>query len=237
VVIACAVLLAAPAWACAPDRTEPVTGLTAQGPLLAGASDGRRIRLAMLVGEAPVPADQITRIAPLGPPDRHERVPVLALGADGPVEAEILRQGLARLSLGHRIPRDCWVLLERAEGEAIAAQRGIWATPRSLLDTNDDAALSASEGRFIVASGRVRSVRTVNRITYVNFGPPGAGALTVTIRDADMEAFRAAGLEPAAFRGHMLRVRGVVTIRRGPFIAAAVPEALTIAEAPGGGAR
>lgn len=236
-VLACAVLLAVPAEACAPDRTELVTGLTAQGPLLAGTSDGRRIRLAMLVGEAPVPAERITRIAPLGPPDRHERVPVLALGADGPVEAEILRQGLARLSLGHRIPRDCWVLLERAEGEAIAAQRGIWATPRSLLDTNDDAALGASEGRFIVASGRVRSVRTVNRITYVNFGPPGAGALTVTIRDADMEAFRAAGLEPAAFRGHMLRVRGVVTIRRGPFIAAAVPEALTIAEAPGGGAR
>lgn len=235
--LACAVSIAAPAQACAPDRVEPVTGLTAQGPLIAGASDGRRIRLALLAGEAPVPADRIIRIAPLGPPDRHERVPVLALGADGPVEAEILRQGLARLSLGHRIPRACWVLLERAEGEAIAARRGIWATPRSLLDTNDDATLVASEGRFIVASGRVRSVRTVNRITYVNFGPPGAGALTVTIRDADMEVFRAAGLEPAAFRGHMLRVRGVVTIRRGPFIAAAVPEALTIAEAPGGGAR
>ncbi len=164
-------------------------------------------------------------------------MPVLALGADGPVEADILRQGLARLSLGHRIPRDCWVLLERAEGEAIAARRGIWATPRSILDTNDDAALAASDGQFVVATGRVRSVRTVNRITYVNFGPPGAGALTVTIRDADMGPFRAAGLEPAAFRGHMLRVRGVVTIRRGPFIAAAVPEALTIAEAPGGGAR
>lgn len=235
--LACAVLLAAPAEACAPDRSEPVTGLTAQGPLLAGAADGRRFRLAVLVGEAPVPAGRIIRIAPLGPADRHERVPVLALGVDGPVEAEILRQGLARLSLGHRIPRNCWVLLERAEGEAIAAQRGIWATPRSLLDTNDDAALAASEGRFIIATGRVRSVRTVNRITYVNFGPPGAGALTVTIREADMGAFRAAGLEPAAFRGHMLRVRGVVTIRRGPFIAAAVPEALTIAEAPGGGAR
>jgi hypothetical protein len=237
VVLVGAALSAAPSFACAPQGAETVTGLTPQGPLIAGTADGRRIRLGILSGEAPVPAANVTRIVPLGPPDRHERVPVLALGADGPVEAEILRQGLARLSLGHRIPRDCWVLLERAEGEAMAARRGIWATPQSLLDTNDDAALAASDGQFVVATGRVRSVRTVNRIIYVNFGPPGAGALTVTIREADMGAFRAAGLEPAAFRGHMLRVRGVVTIRRGPFIAAAVPEALTIAEAPGGGAR
>lgn len=235
--LACVVLAAAPALACAPEAAEATAGLNPQGPLIAGTADGRRIRLAVLVGDAPVPANQVTRIVSLGPPDRHERVPVLALGADGPVEADILRQGLARLSLGHRVSRDCWVLLERAEGEAIAARRGIWATPRSLLDTNDDATLAASDGQFVIATGRVRSVRTVNRITYVNFGPPGAGALTVTIREADMGAFRAAGLEPAAFRGHMLRVRGVVTIRRGPFIAAAVPEALTIAEAPGGGAR
>ncbi len=150
----------------------------------------------MLAGEAPVPADRIIRIAPLGPPDRHERVPVLALGANGPVEAEILRQGLARLSLGHRIPRDCWVLLERAEGEAITARRGIWATPRSLLDTNDDAALSASEGRFIVASGRVRSVRTVNRITYVNFGPPGAGPSPSPSAMPTWRPFAPPGLNP-----------------------------------------
>ncbi|KAF0120102.1 MAG: SNase-like nuclease, partial [Xanthobacteraceae bacterium] len=130
-----------------------------------------------------------------------------------------------------------WRLMEAAETEAATARRGIWATADAILDTNDAGAMKAADGRFIVATGRVRSVRTVNRITYVNFGPPRSGALTVTIHDRDMPAFRESGLEPAAFRGHMLRVRGTVTIRRSPFIAAAMPEAITIAQAPVRGAR
>ena len=223
--------------ACAPDRVQAVSGLRAEAPLIVAASDGRRFRLAVLSGEAAVPAGDITRVAILGPADRHERIPVLALGPAGPVETDLLRRGLARLTPTRFVPRDCWRLMEAAETEAATARRGIWATPQSLLDTNDVAALAAADGRFIVATGRVRSVRTVNRITYVNFGPPRAGALTVTIHERDMPAFREFGLEPAAIRGHMLRVRGVVTTRRGPFIAAAMPEAITIAEAPVRGAR
>ncbi|MGQ3355631.1 MAG: hypothetical protein ACT6XY_16570 [Phreatobacter sp.] len=226
-----------PAFACAPERVEAVSGLRAEAPLTLAGPDGRRFRLAVLSGEAAVPAAAVTRVAILGPGDRHERIPVLALGPDGPVEADLLRRGLARLTPTRLVPRDCWRLMEAAETEAATARRGIWATPQSLLDTNDVEALRAAEGRFVVATGRVRSVRTVNRITYVNFGPPRAGALTVTIHERDMPAFREFGLEPAAIRGHMLRVRGVVTTRRGPFIAAAMPEAITIAEAPVRGAR
>lgn len=228
---------ASTALACAPERVEPVAGLRADRPLTLATPDGRRIRLVALAGEASVPAAAVSRIAILGPADRHERLPVLALGASGPIEAEILRDGAARLTPTRFVPRDCWRLLEAAETEAVSARRGIWATPQSLLDTNDPEALKAADGRFVVATGRVRSVRTVNRITYINFGAPRAGALTVTIHERDMPAFREFGLEPAAIRGHMLRVRGVVTSRRGPFIAAAMPEAVTIAEAPARGAR
>ncbi len=228
---------ASPALACTPERVEPVAGLRAERPLTLAAPDGRRIRLVALAGEAMVPATAISRIAILGPADRHDRLPVLALAASGPIEAEILRDGAARLTPTRLVPRDCWRLLEAAETQAVAARRGIWATPQSLLDTSDAEALKAADGRFVVATGRVRSVRTVNRITYINFGAPRAGALTVTIHERDMPAFREFGLEPAAIRGHMLRVRGVVTTRRGPFIAAAMPEAVTIAEAPARGAR
>lgn len=226
-----------PTLACAPEWVEDVSALRADAPLTLAAADGRRFRLAVLAGEAQVPVGRITRVAVLGPADRHERIPVLALGPEGPVEGDLLRRGLARLTPTRLVPRDCWRLLEAAETEAATARRGIWATPEALLDTNDGEALKAADGRFVVATGRVRSVRTVNRITYVNFGPPRAGALTVTIHERDMPAFREFGLEPAAIRGHMLRVRGVVTTRRGPFIAAAMPEAITIAEAPGRGAR
>jgi hypothetical protein len=235
-----AILLAAgasPALACNPDRAEAVAGLRADTPLVLAAPDGRRFRLLALAGDATIPADHIVRIAPLGGLDRHERLPVIALGADGPVESVLLREGRARLSPARTIPRDCWKAMEAAETAAVVARRGIWAEPDAVLDAGDVDALKRFDGRFAVVSGRVRSVRTVRRITYVNFGAFGSGALTVTIAERDMPAFREFGLEPAAIRGHMLRVRGVVTIRRGPFIAAAMPEQITIAEAPTRGAR
>jgi hypothetical protein len=227
----------APALACNPDRAEAVSGLRADAPLVLAAPDGRRFRLLALAGEASVPAERVTRIAPLGGLDRHERLPVIALSAEGPIETILLREGRARLSPNRVIPRDCWKAMEVAETEAVAARRGIWAEADSVLDAGDADGLKRSDGRFAVVSGRVRSVRTVRRITYVNFGAFGSGALTVTIAERDMPAFREFGLEPAAIRGHMLRVRGVVTIRRGPFIAAAMPEQITIAEAPSRGAR
>jgi hypothetical protein len=227
----------APALACNPDRAEAISGLRADTPLVLAAPDGRRFRLLALAGEAAVPAERVIRIAPLGGLDRHERLPILALGADGPVETILLRDGRARLSPSRVVPRDCWRAMEAAETEAVVARRGIWAAPEAVLDAGDAEALKRSDGRFIVVTGRVRSVRTVRRITYVNFGAFGSGALTVTIAERDMAAFREFGLEPAAIRGHMLRVRGVVTIRRGPFIAAAMPEQITIAEAPSRGAR
>lgn len=226
-----------PALACNPDRAEAITGLRADTPLVLAAPDGRRFRLLALAGEAAIPAARVARIAPLGGLDRHERLPVIALAADGPVEAHILREGRARLSPTRVIPRDCWKVMEAAETEAVAAKRGIWAEPGALLDAGDADALKRFDGRFAVVAGRVRSVRTVRRITYINFGAFGSGALTVTIAERDMPAFREFGLEPAAIRGHMLRLRGVVTIRRGPFIAAAMPEQITIAEAPARGAR
>lgn len=232
-----AAIPAGPTIACTSERVEPVSGLRPDTPLTLAAPDGRRFRLVALSGDAAVPADRVVRVAILGGPDRHERLPVIALGAEGPVEILILRDGGARLTPSRLVPRDCWRLMEAAETDAATARRGIWATPDAILDTNDAEALKAADGRFIVATGRVRSVRTVNRITYINFGPPRSGALTVTIHDRDMPAFREAGLEPAAIRGHMLRVRGTVTIRRSPFIAAAMPEAITTAQAPVRGAR
>lgn len=236
-----AVLLAAagpsPAFACAPERIEAVSGLRAATPLVLAAPDGRRFRLAALNGDTAFPAASVTRIAPLGEADRHNRQPVMALDSRGPIEVALLREGRARLTPTRLVPRDCWRQMEAAETEAVTARRGIWATPGEVLDATDAEALKRADGRFAVVTGRVRSVRTQNRITYVNFGAARSGALTVTIAERDMPAFRQFGLEPAAIRGHMLRVRGVVTIRRGPFIAAAMAEAITIAEAPVTGAR
>lgn len=228
---AVALILAAPALACAPERIEPVTGLRPDTPLTLAAADGTRYRLAGLAGDAAAPAG-VTRLARLGEADRHGRIPVIAFSGETPAALALLKDGSARLTADPLVPRPCWQAMEAAESEAVAARRGLWATPDGLLAATDAEALKRFDGRFAVVSGRVRSVRTVNRTTYLNFGPPNAGSLTVHIAERHMAAFRQNGLEPAAIRGHMLRVRGIVTIRRGPFIAAAMPAAITIAGAP-----
>jgi hypothetical protein len=225
------------AAACNPERIEAVQGLRVDTPLVLAAPDGRRFRLLALSGEVPLRAERVTRIASLGAADRHNRQPAIAFDSQGPIEVALLREGRVRLTPAPLIPRDCWRLFEAAETEAVRARRGLWAQPDGVIEATNAEALKRFDGRFAVAEGRVRSVRTQNRITYINFGGPGSGALTVTIAERDMPAFREIGLEPAAIRGHMLRVRGIVTIRRGPFIAAAMPEAMTIAEASPAGAR
>lgn len=228
---------ALPAAACISDTGFDVPGLRADTPLVLAAPDGRRFRLVALSGESVVAAEGPMRVVSLGVTDRHGRVPAQVFGPAGPIEVALLREGRARLTPTRLVPRDCWRLFERAETEAIRARRGLWAGEGAPIGAADAEALARAEGRFAIAEGRVRSARTQGRITYINFGAPNSGALTVTISDRDMAAFRDNGLEPAAIRGHMLRVRGIVTIRRGPSIAAAIPEAITIAEPPSGGAR
>lgn len=231
-------LAAAPvAAACVSEGAMAVEGLRPDGPLGLASSDGRRFRLTGLQGEtmvAPVPG---LKLAVLGPANRHGRLPVQGFVGEEPLEARILAAGEARLTPSRQMSRECWRIFEAAENQAVAARRGLWAAPGALLAADDAEALRSAEGRFSVVQGRVSSVRTVGRLTYINFGGPGSGSLTVTILERDMAAFRAGGLEPAAIRGQILRVRGIVTIRRGPFVAAAIPEALTIAEMPVRGAR
>lgn len=226
-----------PAAACVSDTGFEVAGLSAEAPLVLAGADGRRFRLVALAGEATITPGGPLRIVALGVTDRHGRVPAQAFGADGPIEIALLREGRARLTATRLVPRDCWKLFERAETEAIRARRGLWGGAGAPIGATDAEALVRADGHFAIVEGRVRSVRSQGRTTYINFGAPQSGALTVTISDRDMATFREVGLEPAAIRGHMLRVRGIVTTRRGPFIAAAIPEAITIAEPPSGGAR
>jgi hypothetical protein len=225
------------AAACVSEGAMEVPGLRSDGPLGLAGQDGRRFRLVALQGDAtPQPVAGL-KLAALGPPNRHGRIPAQGFVGEEPYEMSLLAEGLARLTPTKQLPRECWRRLEGAENAAVASRLGLWARPDAIIAANDATTLRGAEGRFSILQGRVLSVRSQGRITYVNFGPPNSGALTVTILERDMAAFRESGLEPAAIRGQILRVRGVVTIRRGPTVAAAIPEALTIAETPARGAR
>ena len=133
---------ASTALACAPERIEPVTGLRPDTPLTLAAADGTRYRLAGLAGDAAAPAG-VTRLARLGEADRHGRIPVIAFAGEAPAALALLKVGSARLMADPLVPRPCWQAMEAAEGEAVAARRGLWATPDGLLSATDAEALEA----------------------------------------------------------------------------------------------
>jgi hypothetical protein len=119
-------------------------------------------------------------------------------------------------------------LLE-AEGEARTAHRGLWGDPNfAIRNADDGAALVSGQGRFIIAQGKVLSVREVGGTIYVNFGRIWRRSLTVTIGKRRERAFKAAGIEPKRLEGHQVRVRGWLDRRIGPTIEAERPDQIEL---------
>jgi hypothetical protein len=85
--------------------------------------------------------------------------------------------------------------------------------------------------RFGVVSrwlrAKVLSVRESGATIYVNFGRRWSDDFTVTVQK---RSFTAAGLELKKLAGQHVRVRGTIEERGGPWIEAARPEQIEIAE-------
>ena len=153
--------------------------------------------------------------------DRHGRVIGYLAEIDAADHAGIAVGLLAR-GLARRAPdsagRDCNATLAAAEAQAIDARLGLWSQPYyAVRDAKDGAALSDSVGRFVVAEGRVASVRTSAGRAYVNFGERWRDALSLSLSEAALRklgGFEALGVKVGA----RLRARGVVESRPGPTI-------------------
>ena len=65
---------------------------------------------------------------------------------------------------------------------------------------------------------------------YVNFGRRWSDDFTVTVAKRHERAFTAAGMELKKLTGQHVRVRGTIEERGGPWIEAAAPEQIEIAE-------
>ncbi|RXF72766.1 thermonuclease family protein [Hansschlegelia zhihuaiae] len=154
-------------------------------------------------------------------PDRHGR----AVGYLAEID-ERDHAGLAvrLLALGHlrvladAAGRDCGATLAQAESAALGARLGLWSDPYyEVRNAHDGAALASLSGRFVVAEGRVASVRTSAGRAYVNFGRRWREALSLSLSEAALR--KLGGFERLGVRSGMLvRARGVVEIRRGPVI-------------------
>jgi micrococcal nuclease len=150
------------------------------------------------------------------------------------VEAGLL---LARPRPGEASRADALLALEE---QARAARRGMWdraehqpRTPEILALEAAQLGDSCSRGPYRLVEGVVDHIGAGSSGMYLNFGPPGAEQQDVTarIRDTDLDAWRAAGMDVAGLGGAIVRVRGPVGYRGGPLVCLEHPLAMELLEA------
>jgi endonuclease YncB( thermonuclease family) len=196
-------------------------------------TDGREVRLAGVEDAAsglqPTPPqraalDELVNgrdIVLRGPSkeDRYGRIAAFAYlqGRNDMVQARLLENGHLLVTAAIDDPA-CAQVLRRAEARARQAKRGIWAEPAALKNTEMPGDILAVVGQFVVAEGRVQSVREAGATLYINFGRRWTQDFAVTISRRNMAAFEAAGVPLKSLERRRLRVRGWVEQRGGPRI-------------------
>ena len=167
------------------------------------------------------------------PADRYGRTTAFVYVGGGALPESVahamLARGFARVSayVGERPCADELLARERA---ARQAKLGLWGEPYYVIVSAESGAeLVAESGHFILAEGKVWSVRESGGTIYVNFGRQWSQALTVTILKRNERMFAAAGIEPKRLENLRVRVRGWVEERNGPRIEATRPEQIEIA--------
>lgn len=233
----------------------PVVGRAAVKAALDGRTvllaDGRALRLAGLeapTGGEPHAAAAHAALGALvagrevvlqrfGPgTDRHGRVTAQVMlaptdgGAPRSAQRELLRLGHARVA-ARVAEAGCATPYLAAERAARASGLGLWSHPYYKIRKADrPAEVLAERGRFALVEGLVLSVRESGATVYVNFGRRWSEDFTVTVLRRNARGFAAAGMELGNLAGRRVRVRGTVEERGGPWIEAAWPEQIAIAE-------
>ena len=207
-------------------------------------SDGREVRLAGLevperdaakaALEALASGREVTLMRLGRETDRYGRAVALVAVQIPPsgksVQEALLAQGHARVSaiIGDTA---CAAAFLEAEKAARVAGLGLWADPYYVIrQAEDPAGVLAVRGRFAVVEGKVVSVRESGGTIYVNFGRRWSDDFTVTVSKRNERAFTAAGLPLKNLAGQHVRVRGFIEERGGPWIEAAAPSQIEIAE-------
>jgi endonuclease YncB( thermonuclease family) len=193
--------------------------------------DGREVRLAGVedsVSGLPAQPDQRAALDELitgreltlhgaREPDRYGRVVafVRISGQDAPIQARLIGDGhlLVTATLDDV---DCLAYLRPREARARNAKRGIWAEPAALKNTEMAGDILAVVGQFVVAEGRVLSVREAGATLYINFGRRWTQDFAVTVSRRNVAAFEAAGVPLKSLERRRVRIRGWVEQRGGP---------------------
>lgn len=240
----------APAADCRPPITERTAAIGASAGDRLKLADGREIRLPVVLAPAaslvPRPeetaavdaaraaldrlvAGKTVGLSPIArKADRHGRVlaHVALEGSEDPFSAEtaLLREGHARVAAAHD-RRRCLGPLLAAEAEARERILGLWADPYYAVRRADDASsMNDLAGAYLVAEGRVASVRTSGAQVYLNFARRWRDGLSVTIWKPHAARFEGGEDGLRRLEGARVRVRGWLSSDGRPLIAASYPE-------------
>jgi len=159
--------------------------------------------------------------------DRYGRVRAQAFGDDGNwLQVALLRKGLARVFIAP--DRDeCVAELFAAERDARAHDAGIWSQLGYEIRNAGDVP-RGDLGTFQIVQGKVTNAEIRGGRAYINFGADWKTDFTASIAPEDLKTFRAAGTDPRAYSGKILRVRGIVEYLKGPEIEVPTPSDIEI---------
>ncbi|PWR19733.1 thermonuclease family protein [Zavarzinia compransoris] len=162
------------------------------------------------------------------PRDRHGRILAHLLVEETGIwlQGAMLEQGAARVYT-FKDNRALAADMLAIEAAARKAKRGLWNDPLYRVRRASEADLAAEAGKvpgYHLVEGKVVKTGQAKGRWFLNFGPDQRSDFTATIAPGDAGAFAEAGIDPAAYQGLRLRIRGWIEDRNGASIDVTHPE-------------
>ena len=141
------------------------------------------------------------------------------------LQGEMLRLGMAHV---YTFADNRALANEMLEIEKTARKNntGIWANEIYKIISNDESANYV--GTYRLVEGKVLSAQKVGTRVYLNFGPVWRTDFTILIEKDGLKMFAKNNIDPLAFQGKNVRIRGWLKNKNGPMIVATHPEQIEI---------
>jgi len=163
--------------------------------------------------------------------DRHGRVLGQMYVGEDKIWAQqaMLLAGMARV-YSFADNRRCLLELYQAEARARVERAGIWAGEGFYAIRYADQPLRILErtGRYELVEGRVLNADRYGQRVYLNFGHAWKEDFTIVIERSGLRLFEKGGIDPLAFEGALIRVRGWIESANGPRIEVTHPEQIEL---------
>jgi endonuclease YncB( thermonuclease family) len=151
--------------------------------------------------------------------DRYDRVRAQVFDGDSWLQREMVKRGLARVSISPD-RTECASELYATEDAARQARSGIWSS--SAYAVRSAPSVTGDIGTFQLVEGRVLAAYMQNGKAWLDFGN-ARGTFSAFIAQDDLKTYREMGVDPRAYEGKTILVRGIVQEMSGPAIAVANP--------------